>query len=281
MTTTEHSLIAPTPMLPVSYRVVARQRETADTVTLALEPVGADPIDFLPGQFNMLYAFGVGEVPISVSGASEGRIHHTVRAVGAVTRALHDMQPGAMLGVRGPFGTHWDLQSAQGADLVIVAGGIGLAPLRPAIEGVLAHRERYGKVAILIGARAPEMLMFPHDVRDWRSRFDVTVEVIVDAAGGDWHGEVGLVSELVPRVALDPADTVAMVCGPEVMMRVVAAALHDHGVATERIRLSLERNMKCAIGHCGHCQLGPAFVCMDGPVFDLDRIDPLLSVREL
>lgn len=271
----------PGPMVPRPYRVVSRVQETADTVTLALVPVDDPPMRFLPGQFDMLAAFGVGEVPISFSGGHDGAVLHTVREVGAVTRALCAATPGTVLGVRGPYGTDWDLEGAEGADVVVVAGGIGLAPLRPAIEGLLARRDRYGRVAVVVGARTPDVLLFADDLHAWRSRFDVAVEVTVDVAAPGWQGDVGLVTELLPRLAVDPADTVAMVCGPEVMMRVVAEALVDRGVAPGRVRLSMERTMLCGIGHCGHCQWGPTFVCTDGPVFTLDRIADLLAVREL
>lgn len=272
---------APAPMVPRRFRVASNVPETADTVTLALEPVDGAPFDTTPGRFHMLYAFGVGEVPISVSGHRDGRVLHTVRDVGAVSRALCGLAEGAMVGVRGPYGTGWDLDAAAGRDVVIVAGGIGLAPLRPAVETVTADRSRFGRVALLIGARTPDLLLFPDDVRDWRSRFDLQVEVTVDAAGPAWRGDVGLVTELIDRVPFTPGTTTALVCGPEVMMRHTAAALVDRGVPAAHVQLSMERNMKCGVGHCGHCQFGPAFVCTDGPVFPFERLAPLLATREL
>jgi NAD(P)H-flavin reductase len=268
------------PMVPSRYRVAARRRETQDTITLALEPVDGDRLDFEPGQFDMLYVFGVGEVPISFSGASNGRIEHTVRAVGAVSRAVCDARSGDVIGVRGPFGTGWGIEEAEGADVVVAAGGIGLAPLRPVIESIIERRELYGRVAVLVGARSPELLLFQTDLARWRSRFDMDVFVTVDAASGDWRGDVGLITGLVPRIRFDPADTVAFVCGPEVMMRFTATALLDRGIGPHNVRLSMERNMKCAIGHCGHCQFGANFVCKDGPVYSYERIAPLLAIRE-
>lgn len=270
-------------MVPSRYRVRQRRRELADTVTLALEPLDGPAPRYRPGQFNMLYAFGVGEVPVSVSGDPEtgGPLLHTVRAAGAVTRALCAARPGDVLGLRGPFGTAWDLESAAGRDVVVIAGGIGLAPLRPAVYRLLAERERYGKVVVLVGARSPDTLLYARELRAWRGRFDIEVEVTVDRAERDWRGHVGVVTELLAGVPLDPARTVGLVCGPEVMMRLAARALVDRGVPTSAVRVSLERNMKCAVGHCGHCQLGTVLVCRDGAVFDYQRVASLLALREV
>ncbi len=271
------------PFVPDIYRVERVRRELADAVTLELEPQSGTRPDFRPGQFNMLYAFGVGEVAISMSASARlgtGFVH-TVRNAGAVSGALARLEPGATLGVRGPFGTGWPVVEAEGRDVLIVAGGLGLAPLRPAIQDVLAHRERYGRVTILVGCRSPHDILYQHDLEEWRQRLDVTVEVTVDHAGTDWHGDVGFVTTLIPRSPFDPDNAVAMVCGPEVMMRFAASALLKAGVPESSIHLSMERNMKCAIGLCGHCQFGPAFVCKDGPVFPLDRISGLLAVQEI
>jgi len=272
---------APDPMLPSSYRVSAKTQELADTWTLELEPEAGAIEAYAPGQFGMLYAFGVGEVPISVSslGADE-RIVHTVRAVGATTKAICAAEPGDRLGVRGPFGTDWPLAGAEGGDLVLLAGGIGLAPLRPAVEAAIANRDRYGKVSLLYGARSPEELLFTEQFDLWRES-GIEVETTVDGAPAGWDGRVGLVTTLIAPAEFDPAKTTALVCGPEVMMRFCAAALEERGVERERIQVSLERNMKCAIGHCGHCQLAHRFVCKDGPVFELERIQTLLGIREL
>ena len=266
---------------PLTFRVAGREQETGDTWTLRLEPAG-DAVSFAPGQFAMLYAFGVGEAPISVSGiGSDGAVVHTVRAVGAVTRAICAARPGEALGLRGPFGTTWPLAEAEGCDVVVVAGGIGLAPLRPVVHRLLEQRERFGDVSILYGGRSPAELLYEHELETWRARFDVDVDVTVDVAGGDWHGRVGVVTRLIPRAVFDPRRTVAMMCGPEVMMRFAATALQDAGIGDDRIWLSLERSMMCATGHCGHCQLGPLFICKDGPVFRRDAVEPLMSVEEL
>lgn len=269
------------PMLPVRYRVTARTVETADSATLRLEPVGRPLAPFRPGQFMMLYAYGVGEVPISISGGSpDGTLVHTVRAVGAVSRALHDALPGTELGVRGPFGTTWGVDDAAGDDLVVVAGGIGLAPLRPVVLGALARRAAFRRVVLVAGARTPGEFLFRAELDHWAAR-DLDVELTVDRPAPGWVGTVGFVTEPLSRLWLDPDRTTAFLCGPEPMMRFSAGILRRKGVAAQRIRLSLERSMKCGIGLCGHCQLGPLLVCRDGPVVDYATAGPLLTVPEL
>ena len=256
-------------------------RDTEDTFTLELA-VRPRPA-FLPGQFAMVYVFGVGEVPISYSGSPDPRepIRHTTREVGAVTRAMGRLGGGAMLGVRGPYGRPWPLEEARGGDVVLIAGGIGLAPLRPALCALAARREEFGRVVLLYGARSPSDLLFGRDLQRWRSRSRIEVAVTVDRASRDWTGEVGVVPGLVARAPFDPGRTTALLCGPEVMMRFTADALRRRGVADGRIFVSLERNMKCAVGLCGRCQLGPDFVCKDGPVFSWDRAHRLLELREV
>ena len=271
------------PMVPVPYRVVAQRTELVDTQTLVIEAVGEALPHAAPGQFSMLWAFGIGEVPIShsrVHGA-RGAAEHTVRAVGATTRALCALAEGDVIGVRGPFGKGWDLPVAEGGDVVVVAGGLGLAPVRPVVEAILARRERFERVAVLVGARSPDDLLFADDLSAWRARFDVEVEVTVDHARAGWHGDVGVVTSMIPRVPIDPRSATAFVCGPEIMMRFAAAALVDRGFARQRIQVSLERNMVCAVGHCGHCQLGPTFVCREGPVYTVAALGSLLDVRSL
>ena len=270
------------PMLPRLARVARVRRELADTATLEVVPAAGE-MPFAPGQFNMLYAFGAGEVPISLSGDPRrpGRLLHTIRAVGDATRALCALRPGQALGIRGPFGTPWPLQAARGADVVVVGGGIGLAPLRPAILALLGERRAFGRLAIVYGARAPQSLLFCRELERWRGRLDTEVHVTVDAAGADWRGRVGVVTEALPRLRYDASSAVALVCGPEVMMRFAARELAASGLPPERIFLSLERNMKCGVSLCGHCQFGPVFVCRDGPVFSYAFLEPLLRHREL
>ncbi len=271
------------PMLPRVARVRRRRREVAGTWTLDIEAEEAGDLGYAPGQFNMLSAFGVGEVPISMSGdpAVGGPLVHTIRAVGPVSAALTALGPGDAVGLRGPFGTSWPMAEAEGRDVVVVAGGLGLAPLRPALYRLMAERARYGNVVLLYGTRGPEEILFRRELEAWRRRLDIDIEVTVDHAAGDWHGHVGVVTTLIPRAAFDPLHAIAFVCGPEVMMRFAVAALTDAGVAADAIHLSMERNMKCAVGFCGHCQLGTVFVCRDGPVFRYDRIRTLLGTKEI
>jgi NAD(P)H-flavin reductase len=261
-----------------------RIRETHDTISLKLDPpAGNESFDFKPGQFNMLYAYGVGEVPISVSGdPRDGRsLIHTIRSVGAVSEAITSLKPGMSVGVRGPYGRGWPVESAAGHDVLVVAGGIGLAPLRPAVHHLLNHRESYGKMVLLYGARAPEEIIYRRQLEKWRSRFDFQVLVTVDRAGGGWYGNVGVVTSLIGSVDMDESSSIALVCGPEIMMRFTAIALLRRGVKEENIFISMERNMKCGIGFCGHCQLGPRFVCKDGPVFAFDTVRKLFQRREM
>ncbi len=274
----------PDPMLPRRYRVQHVRRELPDTFTLELEPEdGVEIPPFACGQFNMLYVFGVGEIPISISGdpARTRPLVHTTRAVGTVSKAMRELKPGDVMGVRGPFGSHWPIEGAAGRDVVIVAGGIGLAPLRSVMYQVVSQREKYGKVVLLYGARTPQDILYRRELESWRAHFDLEVYVTVDRATGAWRGSVGVVTRLIPRAPFDPLNTVAMVCGPEVMMRFTTVELQRRGVVTENIFISMERNMKCAVGLCGHCQYGPHFVCKDGPVFQYRCVQDLFTKREI
>jgi len=272
------------PWFPVPYRVEQRAMETADTVTLTLSPPeGSPPRRFRPGQFNMLYIFGVGEAAISVSGNPERpeALVHTVRSAGKISEALAGAAPGTTVGVRGPYGSGWPLDQAEGKDVVLVAGGLGLPPLRPVLYELLRQRERYGRIEVIYGARTPKDLVYYRQIQEWRTRTDLRFQTTVDAAGREWYGDVGLVTARVPDLRIDPARTIAFLCGPEIMMKFTAQALETRGVSDASIHVSLERNMKCAIGLCGHCQLGPEFVCRDGPVFRYRDVRRFLSVREL
>jgi anaerobic sulfite reductase subunit B len=269
------------PVLPERYEVTERLAETHDTVTLDLRPVDEPIQPPEPGQFTMLYVPGIGEVPVSVSGTGPaGVLVQTVRAVGAVTRALCGRGPGQMVGVRGPYGTHWDVAGAAGGDLLVVAGGIGLAPLRGALLAALGQRDRYRRVVVLIGARSPEELVFAHELKQWRGA-GAEVEVTVDRATAGWAGQVGVVTQLLPRAKVDPARTAALVCGPEIMMRLTARDLLALGIPATRVQVSLERNMRCGVAECGHCQLGPLLLCRDGPVVGYAAAAPLMAIREL
>ncbi len=271
------------PMLPRIARVRRRNRESARVWTLDIEAEGADATGFAPGQFNMLTVFGVGEAPISLSGdpTRQSQLVHTIRDVGPVSGALAGLKPGAVVGLRGPFGVGWPIKEAAGRDVLLIAGGLGLAPLRPALYQLLAERQRYGAIGLLYGTRGPDDILFHRQLESWRRRLDIDIEVTVDHALASWHGHVGVVTTLIPHASFDPMNTIALVCGPEIMMRFAIQALRKAGLADEAIYLSMERNMKCAVGQCGHCQFGPTFVCRDGPVFRYDRVSDILGLKEI
>lgn len=275
---------SPHPFAPVPYRVVEVAPETKDTSTMHLAPFdGGEVPAFAPGQFNMLYAFGVGEVAISISGRSDhhDRLVHTVRAIGAVTNALAGARPGQVVGVRGPYGSGWPFARARGGDVVVVAGGVGLAPLRPLVYELYANRAKYDRVEIIYGSRTPRDLLYYAELQDWRKRNDTRFQVTVDSAGREWYGDVGVATTRLPDTRFDPARTTAFVCGPEIMMRLTAQALVARGIPESSVFLSMERNMKCAVAQCGHCQLGPDFLCREGPVLSYDHLKPFLATREL
>lgn len=276
----------PSPYAPRPFRVTARHSETSDTVTLEIEPATPERAPgsaWAPGQFNMLYAWAVGECAISIGGgdAAGTRFVHTIRRAGRVSEALARLAPGEAVGVRGPYGRGWPIDRARGRDIVVVAGGLGLPPLRPVIERVFAERAAFGRLEVICGARTPADLVYYGELQRWRLRPDGRVQVTVDGAGRDWYGDVGLVTARLPDARFEPATTSAFLCGPEIMMRKTAEALEARGVPGEAIFLSMERNMKCAIAQCGHCQFGPSFVCREGPVYSYAELRPFLRTREL
>jgi NAD(P)H-flavin reductase len=275
----EPALVA-SELMPRRFRVGTVEHETPDTVTLTLVPVDGEPMYVRPGQFTMIYAFGVGEIPVSVSGYGEPLVQ-TVRAVGAVSSAICAVHPGSELGVRGPYGNHWPVEEAERGDLLIVAGGIGLAPLHGALHAVLAHRDRYREVILLYGARTPFDLLYRSELQVLAGNDDLQLDITVDTAAVGWRGKVGVVPELLQSASFEPLCTTALVVGPEIMMRYTLEALRERGVRDEQIYVSLERNMQCGLGHCGHCQLGPTLICRDGPIYPASEVAPLLGVREL
>jgi anaerobic sulfite reductase subunit B len=271
----------PGALTPLPFVVAGRERNTADTWTLTLDSVAGEGVTVAPGQFMMVYAFGIGEVPISASGPADrpGPVVLTLRAVGAVTNAVCASKPGTLLGLRGPFGNSWPVDQAAGGDVVVVAGGIGLAPLRPVLLRALERRGDYRVVALLYGARTPDDLLYIEQLGEWRETIDV--DVTVDTARGDWAGRVGVVPKLVTGARFRPDETTAFVCGPEIMMRFASQALLARGVPPERIHVSMERHMQCGVGLCGHCQLGPTLICRDGPVYSYAELAPWLEARQL
>jgi len=276
-------------MIPELFDVLDRVEETQDTFTLTLRHGGAESearrfYDALrPGQFNMVYVPGSGEVPISISAIPDSldRVVHTIRSVGTVTEKLKRIGPGGRVGIRGPFGTAWPVDRASGKNVIVVAGGIGLAPLRPVIHELIANRSRYKQVMILYGARTPGELLFRNEIDDWTKRSDLSVTLTVDRADSQWNGHVGVVPRFIALFDFDPSESIALVCGPEIMMQFTVRALESKGMTDESIYVSMERNMKCGIRLCGHCQYGPHFICENGPVFAFSEIQNYFGIKEL
>lgn len=273
------------PMTPEAVKVKKIFWETEDVFTIELVYDSDEKREFRykPGQFNMLYAFGVGESAISISSDSSKKnsLLHTIHKVGYVTNVLSKLKKGDIIGLRGPFGSSWPLEEAKGKDICIIVGGIGLAPLRPSIYHILKHRKQYGKFVLLYGARTPRDILYTVELESWRKKYDIQIEVTVDRADSTWRGHVGVVTTLLDYVELNPEKTMAMVCGPEIMMKYAVDELIKNGVAEKEIFVSLERNMKCALGFCGHCQYGPSFVCKDGPVFSFSNVTDIFEIKEL
>ncbi len=274
------------PWLAHEVRILRAAPATPGVFTCDLvfeDPLTAAEYAFRPGQFNMLYLPGLGEIAISISGDPGlcNSICHTIREAGNVTRALADLPVGASIGLRGPFGSSWPIEDCVGRDVVLVAGGIGLAPLRPVICQLLANRERYGGLHLIVGAREPAGLLYSSEYDVWRAQ-GLNVHVTVDRADSHWRGAIGMVTNVLDRLWLRrPENTLMMTCGPEVMMWYSVQMAIRRGLSRESLYVSLERNMNCAIGLCGHCQLGPQFICKDGPVFRYDRVASILKVDDL
>lgn len=245
-------------------------------------PQATDGYRFLPGQFNMVYLPGIGEAAISISSDPDAPrvLGHTVRAAGGVTQALARLQPGDQVGVRGPYGTAWPMGACKGSDLILACGGVGLAPLRPVIYYLLNHRSDYGRVVLLYGARTRGDLLYADEYPAWREG-NIEVETTVDIGDADWRGNIGVVPVLFYRLRLQAPRTRLFTCGPEIMIRFVIFEALARRVKPEHIYLSMERNMKCAVGLCGHCQVGPAFVCKEGPVFSYRQMEPYLHLEDL
>jgi len=270
-------------MVPEFSTVLDRHVDFTGMATLTVKaPERFQTSGFKPGQFNMLYAFGVGEIAISISGDPDNRsvLTHTIRDVGLVSRALGNIKAGEQIGIRGPFGTGWPVDNAESRDVIIVAGGLGLAPVRPAVHYIVNQRERFGRVALIYGARSPEELIYDDVLDNW-SKHGIDVRVTVDHATEKWHGEIGLVTHLLPALDINFDSSVSFICGPEIMMRHTAIELEALGADAKNIHLSMERNMKCALAWCGHCQFGSHFVCKDGPVYSYATLRDMLTIREL
>jgi len=266
-----------------SAKIVGIRWDTQDTATIRISLLDEEDrrhYSFKPGQFNMLYVPGVGEAAISVSSTPEGSdvIEHTVRAVGYITRALLSLKEGDIIGFRGPYGNSWPVESVMRQNVLVIGGGIGVCPLRPAIYYLLKNRKKYSSVKILYGSRTPKDLMFPDEYSSWRES-GAEVHITVDRGDENWRENVGVVTTLLNKVEVKPENTSALVCGPEIMMKFTAIDLVMRGIKPENIYLSMERRMKCGIGLCGHCQFGGFFVCRDGPIFTYKQVEKLLNVR--
>jgi NAD(P)H-flavin reductase len=279
-----HAVSPSAPMQPYWAEIAKIVHEAPGVSTYwlkFLDPVLADGFHFKAGQFNMIFVPGLGEVAISISSDMEDTrlVGHTIRTIGNVTTAISHMKVGDVLGVRGPFGSWWGLDESIGKDIVIAAGGIGLPPIRPVLYYILHHRREFGKVILLYGARTPNDLQFSSEYKTWENA-DIELQVTVDRGNDAWQGRVGVVPMLFYNTRVDPRNTVIITCGPEIMIRFVIFEALARRVPPERIYVSLERNMKCGLGSCGHCQLGPYFVCKDGPVFSFDKLQPYVNVEE-
>ncbi|MCX5783934.1 MAG: FAD/NAD(P)-binding protein [Elusimicrobia bacterium] len=267
-------------MLPKQFKIAKVSKETADVFTWELKPALGGKFKFLPGQFNMVYVFGAGEVPISISG-DEGTLVHTIRAVGPATRAMQKLKTGDAVGIRGPFGSSWPVKKLHGRDIVFIAGGIGLAPLRPAIYHVLSNIKNFGRVSILFGAKTPGEILYRRELAKWQNIPGVNLDITIDAPAKGWKGKTGFVTKLISGADFDGKNTSALICGPEIMMKFSIDELIKRNVAKDSIYVTLERNMKCGQGLCGRCQLGPVFVCKDGPVFAYNEVEHFLSKKEI
>lgn len=272
------------PYLPQEAEVVERIQQTKTVFTLRLrftDPAVAAAYRFQPGQFNMVYLYGVGEVPISIVSDPEDDhlLDHTIRVVGRVSAGLAKLAEGDRLGIRGPYGRGWPLMEAEARDLVIVTGGLGCAPVVSVINYVMRRRERFGRLNILQGVKHSDDLIYRDYFERWAQAPDTRVFLAADQGGSLWPWHVGHVTDLFDRLAFDPSRALAMMCGPEGMMRIAAQGLCKQGMDEDRLYLSMERNMQCALGHCGHCQFGGKFVCKNGPVFAYREIKDLFGVR--
>lgn len=269
--------------LPHPATIIARKQESSTIFSLKTQFIDAQhhPISFSPGQFNMLYLYGVGEVAISIASdpAEKTYLSHTIRAVGHVTKALQALQPNDQIGIRGPYGHGWPLKQTEGKDIVIITGGLGCAPTVSVINYILARREQYGNLKILQGVKHSDDFIFKKQYAKWQKYPNTEVYIAADQAGPQWPWSTGYITDMIQTLELNPNKTIAMMCGPEMMMHTAINALLKQGMLEADIYLSMERNMACGVGHCGHCQYGGLFVCKDGPVFAYPTIKSLFCEK--
>lgn len=272
--------------MPVPAKILAIKKENFNTRTLTLqfvEPAIRERYRFIPGQFNMVYVPGVGEAAISISSDAQepNVLGHTIREVGSVTRGICRLGEGGVVGLRGPFGQGWPMTKLIDRDIVIVCGGIGLAPLRPVIYWILKNRVQCRRVVLLYGCRTSEDRLYAGELDDWSKKGDIDLLVTVDNATGEWTGPVGVVTNLLRRIKVNADRTIVLVCGPRMLNRVAAWNFLQHHVPAEQVYISLERNMNCGYGRCGHCQYGSKFICKDGPVFRYSDIADIFAKEEI
>jgi NAD(P)H-flavin reductase len=270
-------------MTPELYKVTAFKHEIPEVFTLELQGLTQDTLKFSPGQFCMLHMFGVGESAISISGAAhqDDKVIHTIKALGVVTNKLQNLREGAIIGLRGPYGEPWPIKKMTGKNVVIASGGLGLAPLRPVIYHIIKNRKKYKKVWLFYGARTPADILYADEIQNWADKHDILVRISVDKAEGNWQGNVGVVTPLIHKEKIPSKDVIALLCGPEIMMHFGVIELEKKKISKKDIYISMERNMQCGVGYCGHCIFGPKLICRDGPVFSFDEVGDFLQVREL
>lgn len=276
------SVQAADPWLPRNVQIEEIIAETPNVWTFRISSMEGGFPEFSPGQFNMVYVPGFGEAAISISSGIEALplIDHTVRAAGDVTGAITRLQVNDQLGLRGPFGKGWPMAKLLGRDVLVVAGGVGLAPLRPAVEHMLQNRREYGSLKLIYGAKTPQDLLYRREIAAWGDA-GLEIEQTVDRGTSDWKGAIGVVTELMRPSHGTTGKTSVLTCGPEIMMRFVAREAILLGVDPSEIYVSMERNMKCAMGMCGVCQFGPEFICKDGPVFPFSKVASYMKLVDL
>jgi NAD(P)H-flavin reductase len=274
------------PFLPQPAEIVEKRPEAKGIFTFRLRFSSEDmrrSYRFQPGQFNMLYAFGAGDVAITIVSdpADPEILDHTIRVVGNVTQVLGRLKKGDVVGLRGPFGSAWPLEEVRGKDIIIVTGGLGCAPTLGALHYIVRRRKYYGAIKIIHGIKAPRDLIYQKKFREWERSPNTEVHLTVDKADRGWKHKIGLVTHLLADVTFEPARSVVMMCGPEIMMRFTVKEFLNRGLTTDRIYLAMERNMKCALGFCGHCQFGPHFICKEGPILRYDRVQGIFNLKEV
>lgn len=268
-------------IIPSPFQIKSIVHESSDVYSLALTPVKGEIPAFIPGQFNMLYLYGFGEIALSDSSHpfEKQQTYHTIHAVGSITKAMQHLKEGDQIGMRGPFGSHWPVEKKD-CNVLVVAGGIGLTAMRSVLFYLGANREQYKKITVLYGTRTPDSIIYRNEMKQWQEQ-DIEMQVSVDEPDANWNGHVGVVTSLIPKHLPSPKNTLVLVCGPEIMIKASLSELKNMGIDPKDVYVSMERNMQCAVGFCGHCQYGPYFLCKDGPIFSYEQVQNFLDIEEL